>query len=102
MDVPVSAGVIPSDSPMVLNELLSGSLLLMPPSTRLAWMLIMSLGFRVSRKPVCNAGMALNMNEREYSQFLFDSVTSAPAVVLNLPASRVTMPQRRWHKPAGR
>src|SRR5687767_8406082 len=94
MEVPVSAGVRPSDRPTVLNELLSGSLFVTPPFTTLACRLNTSFGRMVARRPVCRAGMPLNRNEREYSQFLFDSVTSEPAVVLNLPASRVKIPQR--------
>src|SRR5450432_2501539 len=81
--------VMEADKPPVFQAFKSGSLF--QPLTKLACRVRLSFTFRLARTPVCSSGMALNSSEREYSQFLLASMTSAPAVVVNLPKSRVKL-----------
>ncbi len=88
----LTIGLTVSDAerPIVFQALMSGSLF--QPLTTLACKVSWSLTFKPARIPVWSSGMMLNSNEREYSQFLLASMTSAPAVVVNLPKSRVRLP----------
>src|SRR3982751_6229606 len=89
----IGLGVSASDRPPVFAGLLSGSLF--QPLTRLACRVSWSLALKLARTPVCTSGIEKNRNDREYSQLALASMTSAPAVVLNLPKSNVIWPRER-------